>query len=157
MKRLNVDHARALRHGQTDAERTLWSRLRHRGLLGRKFRRQHEIGPYVVDFVCTDARLVVELDGGQHLDQAACDARRTRWLEQEGYRVLRFWNDEVLQRLDEVLEQIVRALSDTAPHPGPLPGGEREKRSDAAASLPLPSGERVGVRGRPATAVGDPS
>lgn len=114
MKRLNVDHARALRHGQTDAERTLWSRLRHRGLLGRKFRRQHEMGPYVVDFACTDARLVVELDGGQHLDQAACDARRTRWLEQEGYRVLRFWNDEVLQRLDEVLEQIVRALSDTA-------------------------------------------
>lgn len=162
MKRLNVDHARALRHDQTDAERTLWSRLRNRGLLGRKFRRQHEIGPYVADFVCTDAWLVVELDGGQHLDQIGYDARRTRWLEQEGYRVLRFWNDDILKNLDGVLEQIVRVLLDTAPHPNPLPGGERERsfapvvldRAGADASFPLPSGERVRVRGRQTNAGG---
>jgi len=134
MKRLNVDRARALRRGQSDAERRLWERLRHRVLLGWKFRRQHEIGPFVVDFACADAGLVVELDGGQHLDQTERDARRTRWLEQEGYRVLRFWNDDVLKRTDEVLEQIVRALPDTPPHPNPLPGGERGKCGEVSLS-----------------------
>jgi very-short-patch-repair endonuclease len=127
MRRPNVDRARALRVGQTDAERALWRRLRNRLLLGWKFRRQHEVGPYIGDFVCTDAWLIVELDGGQHVDRAADDAQRTHWLEQEGYRVLRFWNDDVLKKVDDVLEQIVRALPVTPPHPGPLPGGEREK------------------------------
>lgn len=69
VKRLNVERARALRVAQTDAERALWRRLRNRVLLDWKFRRQHEIGPYIVDFVCTDAGLIVELDGGQHLEQ----------------------------------------------------------------------------------------
>ena len=129
MKRPNVDHARALRAGQTDAERALWHRLRDRRLLGRKFRRQHEIGPYIVDFVCAEAWLILELDGGQHLEQAQPDARRTARLQREGYRVLRIWNDEVLKGMDAVLEQIVGVLDETSPHPDPLPVGERGQSS----------------------------
>ncbi|MGN6518997.1 MAG: endonuclease domain-containing protein, partial [Dokdonella sp.] len=110
VKRLNVERARALRVAQTDAERLLWRRLRNRALLDWKFRRQHEIGPYIVDFVCTDAGLIVELDGGQHLGQVEADAARTRWLQRSGYRVLRFWNDDVLKNTDDALEQILRAL-----------------------------------------------
>src|SRR5688500_840366 len=125
MKRQNVTHARALRSGQTDAERLLWRHLRDRRLLGRKFRRQHEIGPYIVDFACADPGLIIELDGGQHLEQVERDARRTAWLRREEYRVLRFWNDDVLKSTDLVLEQIVVALELTSPHPDPLPGGER--------------------------------
>lgn len=78
---------------------------------GHKFRRQHPVGDYVVDFVCLEARLVVEVDGGQHLDQAEYDAARTRWLELQGFQVLRFWNDEVLERPAAVLEVIWGALS----------------------------------------------
>ncbi|GAA0723937.1 endonuclease domain-containing protein [Dokdonella soli] len=132
MQRANVAHARALRVGQTDAERWLWRHLRNRQLLGWKFRRQHEIGPYIADFVCTGAWLIVELDGGHHVAQASQDARRTEWLQAAGYRVLRFWNDDVLKSIESVLEQIVVALAATAPHPGPLPGGEREKEGGAA-------------------------
>ncbi|MEO5558840.1 MAG: DUF559 domain-containing protein [Dokdonella sp.] len=138
MKRLNVDRARALRGGQTDAERALWLRLRNRLLLGWKFRRQHEIGHYIADFVCTDAWLIVELDGGQHVDQAQADAERSQWLQRAGYRVLRFWNDDVLKNIEGVLEQVAVALDDTPPHPDPLPGGEREH-----SNVPLDSGERV--------------
>ena len=134
MKRQNVDLARALRTGQTDAECALWRQLRDRQLLGRKFRRQHEVGPYIADFVCTDAWLIVELDGGQHAERAQQDARRTEWLQRAGYRVLRFWNDDVLKSMDLVLEQIVAALDVTSPHPGPLPGGEREKSAGAGVS-----------------------
>ena len=150
MNRRNLDHARALRRDQTGAEHGLRGRLRNRALLGWKFRRQHEVGPYVADFVCTDAWPVVELDGGQHVGNAAADARRTRWLEQGGCRMLSFRNGDVLKNLDDVLEQIVCALPGTAPHPDPLPGGEREQSRciGSVAFPPLPSGERVGVRGR---------
>jgi very-short-patch-repair endonuclease len=134
MKRANVGYARALRVGQTDAERALWRQLRDRQLLGWKFRRQHEIGSYIADFVCTDAWLIVELDGGQHAERAQQDARRTEWLQHAGYRVLRFWNDDVLMKMNLVLEQIVAALDVTSPHPGPLPGGERGKRSQLCLS-----------------------
>jgi adenine-specific DNA-methyltransferase len=85
-----VDRARRLRRNQSDAEGVLWRHLRNRGLGGRKFRRQHPIGPYVVDFVCIEDRLIVEVDGGQHADPACGDAARTRWLEAQGYRVVRF-------------------------------------------------------------------
>ncbi|MFC4765070.1 endonuclease domain-containing protein [Dyella koreensis] len=128
MKRLNVDRARTLRRAQTDAEQALWYRLRGRHLLGWKFRRQHEIGSYIVDFVCADAALIVELDGGQHADQVAYDERRSFELQTMGYRVLRFWNNDVLTNLESVLEVIVEALATPAPHPNPLPGGEREPR-----------------------------
>jgi very-short-patch-repair endonuclease len=120
MKRLNVDRARSLRGTQTDAERALWHRLRDRRLHGWKFRRQHEIDLYIVDFVCADAALVVELDGGQHGEQLIYDETRTRKLQEMGYRVLRFWNNDVLKNLDTVLEVIMEALASPAPHPNPL-------------------------------------
>jgi very-short-patch-repair endonuclease len=126
MKRLNVDRARSLRGAQTDAEQALWHRLRNRRLDGWRFRRQHEIDLYIVDFACAEAALIVELDGGQHGDQLIYDEARTRKLQEMGYRVLRFWNNDVLKNLDSVLEVIMEALASPAPHPNPLPEGERE-------------------------------
>ncbi|WP_267224971.1 endonuclease domain-containing protein [Dyella silvae] len=126
MKRLNVDRARGMRGAQTDAEQLLWHHLRNRRLQGWKFRRQHEIGRYIVDFVCPDAGLIVELDGGQHGDQLIYDERRTVELEAMGYRVLRFWNNDALKNVEGVLEVILQALASPAPHPNPLPEGERE-------------------------------
>ena len=107
--------ARQLRVNQTDVEARLWKRLRSRQLCGAKFRRQHPIGPYIADFCCPDRGLVVELDGGQHAEQRSADQVRTRYLEMAGYRVVRFWDHEVLDSMDTVLEEIVRLLSD--PHP----------------------------------------
>jgi very-short-patch-repair endonuclease len=121
MKRLNVDRARSLRVGQTDAEQLLWYHLRNRRLQGWKFRHQNEIGLYVVDFVCPDAGLIVELDGGQHGDQLIYDEARTRKLGEEGYRVLRFWNNEVLTNTESVLEVILEALASPGPSPQPSP------------------------------------
>lgn len=106
--------ARDLRQRMTDAENTLWFRLRRKALGGRRFRRQHPLGPYVVDFACLDARLVVELDGSQHL-LARSDVTRDAFLVRRGFRVLRFWNDDVLLRLEEVLEAIRLALEDEGP------------------------------------------
>jgi very-short-patch-repair endonuclease len=125
MKRQNVDRARGLRETMTDAERKLWYRLRNRQLDGHKFRRQHEIDPYIVDFVCAEAMLIVELDGGQHAEQQKYDDRRTRHLEAKGYRVLRFWNNDALMKIENVLEVILASLASPAPHPDPLPAGER--------------------------------
>jgi very-short-patch-repair endonuclease len=143
MKRPNVDRARALRCAQTDAERLLWRHLRDRQLLGWKFRRQHEIGVYIADFSCADANLIVELDGGQHVDHALHDEHRTELLQRMGYRVLRFWNDDVLKATDRVLEQIVRVLPDTPPHPGPLPEAERETSRAARNTHLLPLTDEV--------------
>ncbi|MFC3650473.1 endonuclease domain-containing protein [Dyella humi] len=126
MKRMHVRRARDLRGNMTDAERLLWCHLRNRLFSGRKFRTQHEIDRYIVDFVCAEAKLIVELDGGQHAEQMEQDAERTRRLETLGYRVLRFWNDDVLTNTDAVLEAILEVLARFAPHPSPLPGGERE-------------------------------
>jgi very-short-patch-repair endonuclease len=115
-------NARALRNGATDAERKLWQRLRGRQLFDFKFRRQYPIAGYIADFACVEAGLVIELDGGQHIDQANYDAERTRKLAVNGYKVLRFWNDDVLLRTELVLEQICREL---LPHPNPpLRAGE---------------------------------
>ncbi len=102
--------ARKLRNEATDAERHLWRHLRREQLAGYKFRRQFPVGPYIVDFICVPARLVLELDGGQHLDAQAYDAARTLEIEARGYRVLRFWNDDVLLRTEAVLEEIFRHL-----------------------------------------------
>jgi|SRR6516225_6160702 very-short-patch-repair endonuclease len=106
------DRARSLRAAQTEVERKLWQRLRSRQLNGAKFRRQHPIGSYVVDFFCLDARLVIELDGSQHGEEneRQADQRRTAYLESQGYRVLRFWNEEVMDNIDGVLEAIANFL-----------------------------------------------
>src|SRR6185295_295647 len=95
-----VSTARKLRRHQTDAERVLWFRLRDRRLNGLKFRRQMPVGNFIVDFCCESARLVVELDGGQHARQTESDSARTADLEKRGYLVLRFWNDDVLRNTD---------------------------------------------------------
>ena len=105
-------HARSLRANQTDAETRLWTGLRDRRLAGAKFRRQAASGPYIADFACFAARLIVELDGGQHAQDADADAARTAWLEGQGFRVLRFWNNDVLANTEGVLERILEALRD---------------------------------------------
>jgi very-short-patch-repair endonuclease len=119
---------RQLRQDSTDAESLLWRLLRDRQLDGWKFRRQHPIGKYILDFYCHQARLAIELDGGQHAEpeQACHDAERTRALETEGIRVLRFWNHAVLKHTNAVLQEIRDALNES-PAPGqfPLPPGRR--------------------------------
>ncbi len=124
----NRDHQRLLRNSQTEAEHVLWQHLRNRRLHGWKFRRQHRIGRYIADFACLERGLVVELDGSQHLDAADQDAVRTRFLAARGFRVVRFWNDDVLRETEAVLAAIATAL---APHPPSghlLPAcGEKEK------------------------------
>jgi adenine-specific DNA-methyltransferase len=107
-----IRRARTLRRHSTGAEALLWSHLRNRALAGHKFRRQRPVGPYVVDFICLDQSLVVEVDGGQHARQRHEDTRRTKWLECQGLRVLRFWNHDVLQNLEGVLQTIEEALSE---------------------------------------------
>ena len=103
--------ARNLRRGQTKAEIRLWYALRNRQFSNFKFRRQRIIGPYITDFVCLKYRLIIELDGSQHLENQEYDAVRTEFLEACGYRVLRFWNNQVLQELDLVLNVIYLALT----------------------------------------------
>ncbi|MBI1776613.1 MAG: endonuclease domain-containing protein [Proteobacteria bacterium] len=113
---MSISAARKLRRNMTEAESRLWTALRHHQLDGFKFRRQHAIGPYVLDFYCEPLKLVVEVDGGQHNDAIAHDAARTAWLEARGCRVLRFWNNEDLGNLSGVLATIQSALP-ASPHP----------------------------------------
>ena len=122
--RRGIERARSLRGASTDAERRLWTHLRGRRLGNLKFRRQYPISGYVVDFVCLELKLIVELDGGQHSKQAEYDAARTAVLEKGGFRVLRFWDNDVLMRLEEVLEEILRQ-SDAPPSPQPSPASGR--------------------------------
>jgi len=112
MDRFRRATAKRLRANTTEAEQTLWRALNNIPLLGSQFRRQVSIGPYVADFGCLKARLLIELDSGHHSrdDVAARDEARTRWLEAEGYRVLRFWNAELNDNLDGVLDTIYAAL-----------------------------------------------
>jgi very-short-patch-repair endonuclease len=129
MTRVSTEPARRLRRNQTHAERLLWFRLRDRRLAGWKFKRQVPIDRFVVDFLCADAKLIVEPDGGQHDHNKARDADRTRVLESMGYLVLRFWNHDVMRNMDGVLEEILSTVSQYRsgpPHPTPLPYGERE-------------------------------
>ena len=108
-------NARSLRRSQTDAETNLWRLLRSRGLSTRKFRRQHPIGPYIADFYCPSARLIIELDGGQHTERAAYDARRTQYFNSLGIRVLRIWNPDMLNAPGTVLAAILAALPPRRP------------------------------------------
>lgn len=109
-----VERARRLRRDCTDVERKMWRLLHSRHFCGYKFRRQHPLGPYIVDFFCMQQRLVIELDGGQHDAQREADARRDEWLRSSGYRVLRFWNHDVTQNCDGVLTMILEALEGDA-------------------------------------------
>ena len=119
--------ARRLRKSMTDAEQALWKRLRFQQT-GHRFRRQHPVGPFVADFACLAERLIVEVDGGQHCDSPT-DARRDAFLRDEGYRVLRFWNTDVLQNMDGVLQVILERLSQACPHPDlPPHAGEGEEQ-----------------------------
>jgi 2-isopropylmalate synthase len=127
-----LDRARQMRREMTDAERKLWRILRNRAFAGVKFRRQFPIGNYIADFCCHEHRLIVELDGGQHAEQEAADALRSRFLAAEGFRVLRFWNEQVLTGSEFVLAEILAAINKIERAPSPVARDARR---------PLPRGE----------------
>ena len=106
----NIEFARKLRKNQTEAEKQLWRQLRAKRFFGFKFRRQHPIGPYVVDFVCLNEKLVIELDGGQHSETPEYDRKRTAYIENLGFTVVRFWNNEVMGNIDGVMEVLRQRL-----------------------------------------------
>ena len=106
-----LSRARALRKNQTDAESRLWRLLRNRQVAGAKFRRQVPIDKYIVDFVCMENKLIIELDGGQHAEAKEYDEQRTRELEKRGFQVIRFWNHEVLENMEGVFDSLTLALS----------------------------------------------
>jgi len=108
------DTARTLRANATEAEQKLWSKLRKKQLHGFQFRRQYSIGPYFADFFCLEAKLVIEVDGSQHADREAQDERRSALLRAKGYRVLRFWNFEVMSEIDSVVGRIAVVLRQTS-------------------------------------------
>ena len=121
-----LDNAKAMRSEPTGPEARLWYHLRAKRLNGVKFSNQVLIGPYTVDFAARSRKLVIELDGDSHAAQERYDARRTTWLEEQGYRVIRFTNSDVMTNEAAVLQAIIDALGCTAPLPDPLPRGERE-------------------------------
>ena len=125
--RLPTLRSRDLRNNATDAERAMWMRLRSRQLRGIRFNRQVPIGPFIGDFVARTAKLVIELDGGQHASRSESDAQRTQFLEAQGYRVIRFWNNDVLTNIEGVMVLIEAALADMpSPSPSRTAGGELE-------------------------------
>ena len=109
--------ARELRKQSTDAENALWYFLRNRQLTGYKFRRQAPVGKYIVDFLCFERKLVVELDGGQHQERTTYDSERTKMLEARGYRVVRFWSSQIFEEIESVQEAILIALNEGTPSP----------------------------------------
>lgn len=127
---MSISRAKSLRTSMTDAERRLWYRLRAHRLKGIKFKRQVVIGHYIADFACFERKLIIEVDGGQHEGKVS-DIARDRWLTQQGFRVIRFWNNEVLQNTDAVIGRILEVIDDPA---DPLPARRR------AARHPLPQG-----------------
>ncbi|TNE67771.1 MAG: endonuclease domain-containing protein [Alphaproteobacteria bacterium] len=120
-----VDRARGLRRAMTDAERCFWHHVRARRFHGLKFRRQFPVGHFIVDFACPARRLIVEIDGGQHADPESGDALRTAHLESRGFRVVRYWNNDILGNIDGVMTDLEAHLGQQPPHPNPLPAGER--------------------------------
>jgi len=107
---MDTKSARQLRNNPTHAERRLWRKLQRRQIATAKFRRQQPIGPFIVDFVCFEHRLIVEVDGGQHAQQVPYDEKRTRWLQAQGYCVLRFWNNDVLANTGAVAQTILETV-----------------------------------------------
>ena len=122
---IQTANARRLRNEMTDAEQKLWRAIRG-NQLGVKFRRQHPIANFIADFVSLDPKLVIEIDGGQHADDASYDLERTKRIEVHGFKVIRFWNNEVLENLDGVLAETARVLA-LDPHPGLPPATGKEK------------------------------
>jgi very-short-patch-repair endonuclease len=119
--------AKNLRINYADAERHLWNHLRARRLDGLKFRRQQPVGRYIVDFVCFEKRIIIEVDGGQHSWEKERDEARDKWLSKEGFRVLRFWNNEVLKNINGVLEVISADCSSHPPLTPPIKGGGKTR------------------------------
>jgi len=124
-------NARSLRRDMTEAERALWRRLRRQQFMDARFRRQVPIGPDIADFACLKAKLIIEVDGSQHVEAAGYDARRDAYLEREGFTVLRFWNNDIVARADAVMEAIFVALD-----------GVRLRHPPSALRAPSPSGGR---------------
>ena len=172
----NRGFARNMRHVPTEAERTLWLALRGRRFLAWKFRRQVPVGPYIADFLCFEARLIVEVDGGQHAESIR-DVERDRWFEENGFRVLRLWNREVLKSKSAALDAVFAALSVVGveggssrrgPAPSSAPSGHLlprgEKGEGAASSVTAPgsdlteeSSREPGVEGRRVSSPRTPS
>jgi very-short-patch-repair endonuclease len=122
-------YARDMRREPTDAEKKFWRLVRDRRLAGSKFKRQYPIGRYIADFVCLEAKLIVELDGGRHAEQQAYDAVRDAFLAAEGFHVLRFWNSDVLTNADGIAERLFHLLKGggaPSPQPSPPETGEME-------------------------------
>ncbi len=117
-----LERAKSLRTGQTDAEVRLWFHLRAHRFMGMKFKRQKPVGSYIVDFICFNPKLIVEIDGGQHAEQVEYDRRRDDFLHSEGFTVLRFWNNQILGEIDAVLESIREAITALSPNPSPASG-----------------------------------
>ena len=117
-----IQRARQLRRNMTDTEQLLWTRLRKKQLHGYRFRRQHPLGPYIVDFICLEAQLIIELDGGQHQAQLQDDSVRDHWLMKQGFQVLRFWNNQVFNETEAVLERITNVLLESINISGPVGG-----------------------------------
>src|SRR5262249_21141562 len=129
--------ARSLRQQMTEAEKSVWQMMRSRQIGGHRFRRPGPFGRYIADFACHEARLIIEIDGGQHDQASAEEAERTRFLESQGYRVLRFWSNEVLENLEGVWERIVAELGEHHPLPTlPHQGGGLTGRRPARPTLP---------------------
>jgi very-short-patch-repair endonuclease len=125
-----LGYARTLRRDMTDAERVLWNIIKGKNLQGWKFRRQQPLGAYIADFYCAQARLIIEVDGGQHMDRENHDSQCDAWLATAGYRVMRFWNHEVLANPEGVVQRIMEMLD--APHDSAIAFG--------SASSPPPQG-----------------
>jgi len=127
----NLDaFAKKLRKRSTDAENKLWRHLRAQRLQGFKFRRQEPIGKYIVDFVCYEKRIIIELDGGQHSEHEEEDQIRDEWFRSGGFKILRFWNNDVLSQTEEILEIIAkRCLESPSPSSPPIKGGENRQVS----------------------------
>lgn len=138
ISRFRRERAKELRSNTTEPEQLLWRALRNIPVYGSHFRRQVPIGPYVADFACLKARLLIELDGGHHADDevATRDERRTRWLESEGYRVIRFWNAELIENMPGVLDTIYAGLY-----------GSPESEAVALPTPPRPDGRPSPSRG----------
>ena len=115
MNHPNRDRARELRRNMTETEKFVWYRIRREKLGGYKFRRQHPVGPYIVDFVCLERKLVLELDGGQHAEQVEYDQKRTAWLESRGFRVFRLWNVEVPSEWEAAADRLWQLLEEFVP------------------------------------------